>query len=320
LSSFAVLGNGLQSATQNATARISSNGVFISDLELLNTHLVGIETGWTASVIKQKSLMEIPIQLDPQIPDHESWKNMLEQRSVAVVDATGQKAPFRLIKAPEDEYEVVETARQNRVPVPANAEADIIVSVCDSIAHLIKYDFAKGLMNLASKDWFERSCSVLMVKGKDGKGERYSPGDRMVLEEDREAKFTFRLYVENKASLELYVYVYDLGPEWQVKNITGSTYEVVPPGTQLLSRKMKTTIPSHLRERYGCCDDVIKVFVTSHPTCFDSFELPKLGQPAQSIEVGAPDQGEGRDREENWAAANFFVHTQVSDSDRMSKQ
>ncbi len=102
---------------------------------------------------------------------------------------------------------------------------------------------------------------------------------------DKEAKFMFELQVENKGPKSIYAFIYDLGPCWQVENILRGSYEVVPskhtgPGfTGVLKKKLKTMVPEEIKKsgRYQC-EDIIRVFVTSHPTSFDMLALPKLGE------------------------------------------
>ena len=126
---------------------------------------------------------------------------------------------------------------------------------------------------------------------------------------------TFELQVENKESKDLYVYVYDMGPCWQVQNIFHGSYEVIPPLNDATSfrgmfqKRLKTIIPSEMREKGQLqCQDIIKVLVTSKPTSFDLLELPKLGKSAKknlTDRIPLIDN----DISEEWAALNFPICT-----------
>ena len=75
------------------------------------------------------------------------------------------------------------------------------------------------------------------------------------------------LVMKNAGETALYVYVYNLGPLWQVK---GMSYEVIPERnynhdlkfTGISSKKIKMTVPPAMTGN-GSCEDIIKVFVTS---------------------------------------------------------
>jgi hypothetical protein len=120
------------------------------------------------------------------------------------------------------------------------------------------------------------------------------------------------LIVENKGDKDLYIFVYDLGPCWQVENAYRGTNIVVRPQSngqrnKPTRKKLKMMIPERMRKKgHTSCKDILKVFVTSQPTDFDLLELPRLGGRAKTPHADRTDR-EGGDGLENWAAMNFSI-------------
>lgn len=124
------------------------------------------------------------------------------------------------------------------------------------------------------------------------------------------------LVIQNRRANVLYVFVYDLGPLWQVDNVYHGTYAVVTPrndgerfiGTRRIKLRMR--LPEKMREQgYHSCEDIIKVFITSRPTSFNLLELPKLGGHIGTGKHQRTDQvGEGP---ENWVALDFPIRTSL---------
>ena len=123
------------------------------------------------------------------------------------------------------------------------------------------------------------------------------------------------LVMKNIGETALYVYVFNLGPLWQVK---GLSYEVIPERnhdhdskfTGIALKKIKMTVPPAI-SGYGSCEDIIKVFVTSRPSSFDWLELPNLD------ELGKTNVGDRTNRpnyheSDDWVALNFPIRTSIN--------
>ena len=97
----------------------------------------------------------------------------------------------------------------------------------------------------------------------------------------------FELQMKNKTSENLYVYVYNMGPCWQIQNIYCGNYEAIfsqnsdPGFTKMFKKKLKTIIPFEMKEKKHCqCQNIIKIFITFKSTSFDLLELPKFDKSA----------------------------------------
>lgn len=117
--------------------------------------------------------------------------------------------------------------------------------------------------------------------------------------------------MDNKASEDLDVYVYDMGLCWQVQNIYGGSYEVIPPRNSgpgfTFKKKLRIIVPLRMREKgHRQCQDIIKVFVTFKSTSFDLLELPKLDKSAKRNTTDWISQKDS-DTLKEWAALNFSI-------------
>jgi hypothetical protein len=112
---------------------------------------------------------------------------------------------------------------------------------------------------------------------------------------------------------------------------------VYPKIEEIITLQM--TVPECLRDRGQCeCEDVIKVFVTSKPTSFAPFMLPKIPTSAEKVDrfvrvnrnqlsellsgLATPIRGAADGiSDEQWAAQSFVVCTRYSrDNVRISGQ
>ena len=169
--------------------------------------------------------------------------------------------------------------------------------VCNIIEHLARYRMAMDITNKKPTAAFAESFAVRIEANETLLG----PGEQISLQYKSPIKIT----MENFGSTALYFYLYNLGPCWRVKGMLNATYETIP-GHRKSSRKIQMTVPPVMSE-HGSCEDVIKVFVTSEPTSFDSLELPNLDEldKTSGARVGRPNSN----GPEDWVALNFPIHT-----------
>jgi hypothetical protein len=145
------------------------------------------------------------------------------------------------------------------------------------------------------------------------------PGFPIEVGHDRDVKYTLEPRVENKGSKDLYVCVYNLGPQWQVQNILRGSYEVIPSRQTDLGFsgvfELRTLIPTELLVGGQVdCKSIFKVVVTSQPTTFYSLELPKVATAVRREEGSDTGRNNRWLSSADWAALNFPVHTHIKES------
>lgn len=288
---------------------------------------------WVAKPLVRRTLSNFVISLDHSLVDLELWRATFAQRSLVEYDAAQHRKPHFYVRVREDSsrsasmYEILSASgRQltNMPPMPtSHTEIDDVAAV---LSHLAKYEMALGLMNnkLRSNDSFRASFEVYATTRS---GVKHLPGQTMHLQERRGRGHTFEIHVriEDWAKQDLFVYIYSLGPQWEVEHVHKGTLDVVPRPQSIkeqhgrafsptYSRKLRTWVPEALKKE-GCreSNDVIKVFVTARSTAFDLLELPVVGLPhKKGSERGASEQQSKpvtKDGAEQWASFNFPIRT-----------
>ena len=205
----------------------------------------------------------------------------LKNRSLHVHNGDMRPASFHVTLNGQKEYESLDefSRRMNNLPTITQDQMNISC-MCDVLEHLTKFMLVRDLASNIPLDSFRESFSVHIISRL---GEIINPGYLVEAEHD---EIKFELVVENKENKELYIYIYDMGPFWQIRNLLEGTYECSPPQhisigfTGVFKKRIKMRVPQEMRDKgIYQCEDIIKVFVTSQPSSFDLLELPKLGEP-----------------------------------------
>ncbi|KAI0549268.1 caspase domain-containing protein [Xylaria curta] len=281
---------------------------------------------WTAYPITRFSLRKFPIRLTSNHSDLGELPRALRERSIDI--ACGTESPY-VLELGMGENETYEITRQDGGKVrnlpPLKREHVNPEHLCTVIEHLTLFEQVLELSTIVAADsLFRTTFEVVMIRheqhvGQAARTTTFLPGSLIDVSHDIEAKYTLELVVKNLGSNNLYLFVYSLGSYFQVENVLRGTYEVIPPKASPLHagrtrKKLKTSVPRELRERgVHECDDVIAVWVASHPTtAFELLELPKIGSRppskapnAGNIMVGEDVRGLGAD----CAGVNFRIHT-----------
>ena len=292
-------------------AKISRAGALTSYLNLLKTTSICPQTGWIAEPLTRAFYLEFPIRLASDLP-YQDWQTALKKRSLNIHINTEQRSFSFHVLLNNDEYEIRDESDHKIINLPTMVQDQFdISSVCDILEHLVKYKLVGALVNKMPTETFLKSFKAQIISQSK---EVFDPGCMMEVKQNEE---TFELQVENKGSKDLYVYVYDMGPCWQVQNIFHGSYEVIPPLNAATSfrgmfqKRLKTIIPSEMREKgHLQCQDIVKVLVTSKPTSFDVLELPKLGKSVKRKPSGRIPLIDN-DISEEWAALNFAICTSL---------
>lgn len=218
--------------------------------------------------------------------------------------------------------------------------ARTVTYLLDRIYHLALFRLVRDLSNESVQYKacrFRNSFRVQLVRGVGKDGKFFDPGCLLssnlnVTCSHRECAIEVRhgqtviLMVRNKAEMRdaaHCLYLYDMGPRWQIQDALRGNHESIPPsganksdehfpdGTKGEWRKklrMKV-LDDLIKEGQQECEDVIKIFLTVQPTSFPLLELARLGEPMKKHE--APSTSGPRDGRlsDDWAALNFRVRT-----------
>lgn len=257
----------------------------------------------------RRHLQDYAVTMDPDIVNRDEGLSALSERSLSDHDSTDSRYLSFSVMAIDGEYKILGSPGQEVRHLPImrrdSTSPDDISAV---LAHLEKYEFVKNISNSFTVDDFRSSINVNITTRS---GDYFDPGSVIDIQQDGSKGYMFELNVENRGTNDLYLHVFDLGPSWQIENILRGSFETLPPVDQSrgfsgrFSKKLRTEVPNEIRDRgFRTCDDVLKVLVTSQPTSFDLFQLPKIGQVGKK----KPSTRNGKTEDnvaQEWAAFSF---------------
>ena len=285
-------------------AKITCLWPLTSELELLGTSS-SLQTGWIAEPLTCSYLSDFPVRLAPEISPQNEWRATLEERSLSL-GINDEQIPALQVVLRNNTYEILDEYDRKIVNLPAMPRDETDTSrVCDILEHLARFRMTEDINNKIPKAAFEKSLDVWIKAN----GKAFAQKEQI---EVRHGSIV-ELVVKNVGESTLHVHVYNLGPLWQIKGLLRASYESIPQRntglffTGMSSKKIKMTVPPTMNG-YGSCEDIIKVFVTSQPTSFDSLELPKLdelGKTSVRNRISRP----SNDGSEDWIALNFPIRT-----------
>ncbi|RSL60741.1 hypothetical protein CEP54_006560 [Fusarium duplospermum] len=260
-----------------------------------------------------RQVQDYAVTLGPDVVNRDKGLSALSKLSLSDNDSTDRRCLSFSVMAIDSEYKISGISGQEVKHLPAMRKDCIGPDGISAIlAHLAKYEFVKNISNPSATDDFLSSISINITTRT---GSLFGPGSVIDIEQDGSRGYMFELKVENRGKKDLYLHVFNLGPSWQIENILRGSYEPLPPVDQSrglsgrFCKKLKTAVPDEIKDRgFGSCDDLLKVLVTSQPTSFDIFELPKIGQVGKkksSTRSGKTEEGDVQE----WAAFNFHLRT-----------
>jgi hypothetical protein len=295
-------------------AQVTQARGLTSNLELLDTKAIYAHTELIAKPLIRVFLRGLPISLASNLPHRDEWIVALKGRLFDIHgDTDKQASPFHLLLDSDEEYIILDEYDKKIMNLPTMSRYQTDIGyICDILEHLARYQQVRDLSNKIPADPFIDTFQARII---NRLGQVFLPGCLVEVEEDKEAKFTLELQVENKGKDTIYAYMYNMSPFWQVEDIYCGSYEAIPPRNRDLGftgasrKKLKTMVPVEMREKgHRVCEDVVKVFITSQPTSFDFLELPKLGDQIKRNTKSRVSRG-GSNASEEWAALDFPIRT-----------
>lgn len=312
---------GMQTSPEDSvSARAARVGPLTSELQPVS-EMAGPAQTWMAKPLTRCSLRNFRIRLEPNVPQVDKIRSALKEKLLDVdVNANEFRCLFQVVMR-DMEYKILDNHRQEVSNVPIMLQSETETShLCDAVEHLAKFEFVRELGKSALRDSIPGSFSASIV---GASGESFAPDSLVDIDH---GKTGTSMRIRNEGNSDLYVHVYDMGPCWDIQNMIKGTYEVIPPFDQdrgfsgTFEKKITMTVPSTMRRnKIFQCKDIIKVFVTSHPTSFDFLELPKLGEPKinglDKDRISRACQGKEPNSSESWTALNFQIRTTVRQTD-----
>jgi hypothetical protein len=314
-------------------AKVSSTRALTSDLVPLQpiSNIGSLKIPWKAKLLKSLSLWKVPVRIDCNPHDNEHWLELAKHRRYLSIstDSIEEDPLFHVIINEKQEYQILSDAKREIFSLPKiHTEMDDAFSrVLDILEHIATFKYFESIENRLSSPLFEQSFTI-HLSDKTGKG--FETKGALSLGEDEELCLT----IENHCRDTLYLYIFDLGPSWQIDNLLsqlgGGGFKVVPPKGEVCTGreevKWHMCVPDSFKGRDTFqCSDVLKIFVTRRPSSFAPLLLPSLSTFITSdppisrgtyslltrflsgLSVG--NRGGPDISDENWSTQSFIIHT-----------
>ncbi|KAM0197385.1 hypothetical protein ACHAPI_004845 [Fusarium lateritium] len=294
------------------SARVGIVGPLTSSLILTDGESYLREVACVAEPRTRHSFHQFPIALSEAILNHDEWLAAFDKYSLSIhQDTDGLPFSFR-VEVFGDEYQILDKDGQGLLNLPIlKREATDAEDIAAILEHLTRYELVKSLSNESSSDEFKASFDVSIS---NRARTQFSPG-QLIEAEESDGKYMFEVIIQNNNPRELYLYVFNLGPLWQVDDIHHTSSDVIPAldasqgFKNRFSKKLRTMVPPEMKAKGLLqCEDTLKIFVTSHPTSFDLLELPKIGHSSKEQATRSRDRS-GRECAEEWVALDFSLRT-----------
>ncbi|KAL7919052.1 caspase domain-containing protein [Trichoderma austrokoningii] len=313
----------------SVTARVDAVRCLTSDLVDIKPATARKEmgTGWRAKLITSLSQRKISVRLPASIydPAHQATTSE-DQRYLRFCTSNDDREAcmFNVAFDGQGSYVILDGLGEtiaNLPTIPANAQGANQL-LMDTLQHLAKFKYAEGIENQIPDTAFETRFSLASSIG----GREL--GSSSVF--DVEHGGTWQLEIENKGETALYFTLFNFTPSWKIHNLLSESghngfWVMEPKSKEILPLMME--VPEFLQSKgTGCCEDTIKVFITSRAASFPSMVLPELplyapyhrGQPHEagdgllSLTTGLI--GSARDHDaghEKWATRSFVIRTKM---------
>jgi hypothetical protein len=315
-----------QACSVSVTAQVDIVRCLTSNLTNLTPAAAAadVRTGWRARPLTCLSQHKISVRLPASFNGQARQVGALEDgrylRLCSEEDDTA--CIFTVVLDDQNQYRILDGFNGevvNLPAIPADAQgAD--QRLMDSLQHISKFKYAEGIENQTPDAQFVASFSLVSsVSG--GK-----PGNSSVF--DVAHSETWLLEIENNGDTALYFTLFDFNPSWKIHNLlsesgNGGFWVLEPKCKEPLPLVMQ--VPEFMQNNgRGCCEDVIKLFVTSKGTPFPSMVLPEIplygsyhrGQPYKAgdglsaLVAGLTGSARNDDAgNEKWATRNFIIRT-----------
>ena len=275
---------------------------------------------WIANPWKRLSLQRYPIRLSTRLPDRDKWQKA--SLDIQFTDAIEDRFLFHVVLNCFGHYEIRDAANKliSGLPITSPGSSQAAEQNLDLVERLVRFKHLEKFTNSCSltNSPFRESFRVELVTP----SRKFKPGDEVIeVRHWEKEEDNITLEIHNMGSSTLYVYALDLGPRWQVENIWGGCGEVInarDPADPWLysgmtSRVLKMTVPDNMIEcGHRECDDILKVFVTTQPTTFTSWQMPEIEQPnRREHSPSQVDQAREGENLEDWVALNFYIRTKL---------
>lgn len=322
----------IDAAPELQVAVITQTNAVTSVLNLKGSDVSDAEA-WVAESQSRLGLRAFPVYLDPTVLlQIHNLRDVLLQHSLYIQEHANRPYAFCVTldegETEENTHLLILDSSGNRLsfcpPFPLiRTDAE---DLAEFLADLVKFSLVKDLIcnNPYLLDF--RASFEIYIRTRSGV--HYSPGEVTELTGSHDKSSTFELHFHNNGNVPLNVYICALNPVLKIDQIYGGTIDPVtatpksgadrqyhPELQSHLTKKLRIVVPEYFRHGSSHWENIIKVFVTTHPTSFEIFQQPVLGGISW---WGAGLREDGNvwwsSTAEKWDAFKFFIRTSFVDT------
>jgi hypothetical protein len=208
------------SDTTQASAKVRVDAVraLTSDLvEITPKFVTGhVRERWKARPLTHLAPQKVLVRLMPSVNHQSQWITAVKQRRflhLSTADMEGHPCLFNVTRNEHNEYEILDGS-WHKIPSLPTISLDrqgAFDCVVDLLEHLATFKYIEGVENRIPNTSFQDSFRIHLS---GGIGDDLGAG---LLDVSHEGELS--LMVQNANDKPLYLYIYDLGPSWQIESL-----------------------------------------------------------------------------------------------------
>ena len=284
-----------------------------------------VKTGWKARALTHISLQKIPVRVvDPAIEKNSRIIGPRLTRFMRFVDPGDISSPclFSVFINRQKEFEIRDQSGQKipGLPTVSLNRDDGIEDILRILDHACAYKFIESIENRIPPSDLENSLEINFTGSSD---QGFSESG--ILRAGHGERIGFQ--VRNTSDQELYMYVYDLKPEWWISSLIsesgGGDHLIIGPKKEFKG-ELKMEVPDSFMNR-GCwyCEDVIKIFFTRRQSSFAPLLMPRIDDLNKPVQEGSRQlagflsklavpsrSASDQTSDEEWTVRNYVIRTE----------
>lgn len=263
----------------SSRVKVRSVGAITAELDVVDPSINNIENGWKAKALTSLSPDKIMAGLLRPISNLSDWESA-EKRSqfleICSEPSRTRGSCLFYVETFNESYRILSSTGEPLFSFPIPEDGGVSEQALRALEHMATFKFIEGIENRNPTPRFENSFQYSLL---DGSGNACNFAGTL------DIKHNMILVLEfTNSSLDhpIYLTVLNLDPSWKISCLTSNDRDagfrtILPRGNTESSTRLRwrMQVPENLKAQ-GFCEDIIKIIVTSRPTSFSPFLLPKI--------------------------------------------
>lgn len=262
--------------------KVRSVGAITSELDVVDPSINNIENGWKAKTLTSLSPDKIMVGLLCPISNLSNWESVEKQSQFLEIcsELSWTRGSYLFyIETFNESYRILSSTGEPLFSFPIPEDGGVSEQALRTLDHMATFKFIEGIDNRNPTPGFESWFRYALL---DGSGNACNFTGTLDVKQNMILALEF---TNSNLDHPLYLTVLNLDPSWKISCLTsndgGAGFRTISPrgstesGSQSTRLRWRMQVPELLKAR-GFCEDIIKIIVTSRPTSFSPFLLPKI--------------------------------------------